>query len=422
MSAHLLINARLLGSPAAAGPSAVLVEGGAIVDVVGGHCPPAPADVPVHDLAGATLMPGMVLCHFHAPYHRLGAIPLPVGMEAPPALQAMRAMRTLQGIVDHGFTGAVSAGAAYHIDPSLKLAMAEGVFRGPRFVAGSRDIGTTGHSQDTYMQWHWQTNLEAAVVRADGAESFRKAVREEIKRGAEIIKLFVTGGHGVLTPNEATEMTDEELRTAIETAHERGARIRGHIANRPTIMKAAQWGIDIVDHGDGLDEQCIDLLARKGTFLAPSLLFPKRFIEQNPDSPRTPGMRREFDAMIAMLHKAHDAGVRIVLGDDYGSLSLPHGRYADELALYVEEGGLPASAVLEWATKNGGEALGMSVAPGVIARGRPADLVIFDGDPAANIRQLGEPSRFTAVMVGGEVLRGALPGEASQPVSTIAAQ
>src|SRR5271170_6508116 len=201
----------------------------------------------VVDLAGRTLMPGMVSSHFHATYHELGTRATPFGLEEPPALQAVRAAGNLETLLRCGFTGAVSAGAPFAIDASMKLAIAEGLFPGPRLMAGSRDVSTTGHAGDKSFPWYWDVQAKGAINRSDGPDAFRRAVREEVKEGAEIIKMFVTGGHGTVAPGEQTEMSAEELTAGVEAAHERGALVRGHIANTEAIHMALDAGIDVID-------------------------------------------------------------------------------------------------------------------------------------------------------------------------------
>ena len=151
-----------------------------------------------------------------------------------------------------GFTGAVSAGAAHEIDSSMKRAIDAGIIPGPRFVPSGRELSTTGHGNDN-SPYYWGVEAAGAARLCDGEAEFRHAVRDEIKRGAEIIKLFVTGGHGTTAPKDRLEMTRGELVAAVETAHSRGAMIRGHIVSKPGILMALDAGMDVIDHADDLD-------------------------------------------------------------------------------------------------------------------------------------------------------------------------
>ena len=167
-------------------------------------------------------MPGLVSSHFHATYHELGSKMAPFGLEEPPALQAVRAAHHLELALRCGFTGAVSAGAPFAIDASMKAAIAEGLFPGPRLMAGSRDVSTTGHAGDKSFPWYWDVGARGAVNRSDGPDEFRRAVREEIKQGAEIIKMFVTGGHGTVAPSRA----DRDVARRADGRHRGRARAR----------------------------------------------------------------------------------------------------------------------------------------------------------------------------------------------------
>ena len=291
---------------------------------------PPPAVQPddrVVDLRGRTVMPGMVNCHFHATYHELGSTPAPFGLEEPMAMQAVRAVNSLGLLLESGFTSAVSAGAPFAIDASMKVAIDRGLIPGPRLVPCSRDVSTTGHAGDRSYPPHWQVGALGAIRPSDGPDEFRRSVRAEIKEGAEFIKMFVTGGHGTIGPKEQLEMTRDEMAAGIEAAHLRGARVRGHIANRQAIHMALDLEIDVIDHGDGLDDECIERIVAIGDSSGPLHDVP------GPVSPLhgrcslgfTDEMKADLDAMAEILPKANAAGVRLVLGDDYGAVGFPHG-------------------------------------------------------------------------------------------------
>jgi imidazolonepropionase-like amidohydrolase len=364
----------------------------------------------VIDLEGRTVMPGLVTSHFHATYHELGSKVAPFGLEEPPALQAVRAAHHLELALRCGFTGAVSAGAPFAIDAAMKMAIAEGLFPGPRLMAGSRDVSTTGHAGDKSFPWYWDVGARGAVNRSDGPDEFRRAVREEIKQGAEIIKMFVTGGHGTVAPAEQTEMSRAELSAGIEAAHERGALVRGHIANRDALHMALDVGIDVVDHGDGLDEAAIERMVGLGTFLVPSQLFPARFAEMMGGGGLgfTVGMTEDIERALAILPVANEAGVKLLCGDDYGAIGLSHGRYADELEFYVKEAGIAPLDVLRWATRHGAELMGRGHELGAVQEGFLADLLVVDGDPLSAITLLRDPERLLAVMKSGALVKDEL--------------
>jgi imidazolonepropionase-like amidohydrolase len=388
----------------------VVVEGERIVAVGAGPVPGPRPDDRVVDLAGRTVMPGMINCHFHATYHNLGATPAPFGLEEPMALQSVRAVNSLGMLLDSGFTSAVSAGAPFAIDASMKVAIDRGLIPGPRLVPCSRDISTTGHAGDRSFPPHWDVGALGAIRPSDGPDEFRRSVRAEIKEGAEIIKMFVTGGHGTIGPKEQLEMTREEMAAGIEAAHLRGVRVRGHIANRRAIHMALDLSIDVIDHGDGMDDQCIERVVVSKTPVVPSMMFPARFLASMGGGALgfTDSMKADIDAMAEVLPRANAAGVRLVLGDDYGALHFPHGRYGEELGFYAEEVGIPALDVIRWATKHGAQLMGREHELGTISAGKLADLVVVDGDPVADLTLLADRANLLAVIKGGAVVRDRL--------------
>lgn len=401
MTRLVLANGRLLDGENAPRAATVVVEGERFAEVIEASGPPLaprPGDVAV-DLGGKTLMPGMVLGHYHASYFNIGADGAPFGLEASPALQAVRAVKNFRTTLDCGFTGVISAGAPNGIDPALKAAVAEGNAVGPRIMTCGRDVSTTGHFNDlSYPTW-MQIGATGAMVCCDGPEGFRRAVRQEIKDGAEIIKIFATGGHGSLVPAEQTQVTREELDMAIRTAADRGAKIRAHMANREAILCAIELGMHIVDHGDGFDEACIEAAVKKGAFLAPSLHFGLNVMRSIPGSPYAEAMRPGHEGMLAILGKANAAGVKLLLGDDYGAFGLNHGEYGHEFRLYAEDAGIPVLDLIRWATVNGYEAMGLD--GGKIAPGKLADFIVVDGDPLADVGLLARPERMVAIYKGG---------------------
>ena len=285
MGRTLLTNAALFDGEHDVVPgSTVVMDDQRIVDVARGATIEADARDCVVDLGGRTLMPGMVITHYHSTYTELGSVTAPFGLENPVPYQAIQATQNVAAALACGYTSIVSAGAAHDIDASLAKAIDDGVIVGPRLLPCSRELSTTGHAND-WAPWWWHVTTMGATRMCNGAEEFRLGVREEIKRGAQMIKLYVTGGHGVRAPAEQMEMTADELAAAIDAAHARGALVRGHIANRDAIMLAVDLGIDIIDHGDGMDEQCMKAVLDAGIFVVPSLFFLETILSfMPPDS------------------------------------------------------------------------------------------------------------------------------------------
>lgn len=404
----VLNNANLLDGDRPARRANVVVSGERIESVGEAPVEAGPNDRVV-DLGGRTVMPGMIQGHFHAGYWGTGASGRPVGLEVHPSLQAVRATANVKTAIECGYTGAISAGSPHAIDPALKAAIEEGTIVGPRLVAGSRDVGSTGFSADYSYPSYMQLGVKPGVNTGDGPDGIRRAVREEIKDGAEIVKLFVTGGHATIGTGERWEISREEFAAAVEAANERGAWTRGHIASAEATLLAIDLGVRIVDHGDGLNDKCIDRLVETGTFLAPSMLFPKFVMQAMAGNAWADAMKPDWDAMAAVLPKANAAGVKLLVGDDFGAFGLGHGDYWQEFALYVNEVGIPALDVIRWATKHGAEAMGLGDETGTIEPGKLADLLVLDGDPLADVAIFQDRTKLLAVVKAGKLVTDMLP-------------
>jgi imidazolonepropionase-like amidohydrolase len=174
-------------------------------------------------------------------------------------------------------------------------------------------------------------------------------------------------------------------------------------------MMALELGIDIVDHCDEMDDDVIAALVETSATVVPSLYFPKHFVETYGSGLgfAAEAMRADLEHMYATIPKAQAAGVRFVLGDDYGAVGFPHGAYGGELHLYVEHTGVTPLDVIGWATRNGAELVGRDNDLGTVEVGKLADLLVIDGDPSADIGALADRPPV-AVLKGGHVVAGTL--------------
>jgi imidazolonepropionase-like amidohydrolase len=391
--------------------STVVVEGETIRSVGTAKVAAQPDDR-VIDLDGKTVMPGLISSHFHASYNNITIQPEPLGVEKPENWLALAGARNLRTALHCGITGVVSSGAnAGTIDPDLCLAIQDGLIEGPRLLPASRGLDTIGGYTDT-EKWWWELGNKGAQAFASGADEFRALVRREIKRGARMIKVFLSGGHAVPDYAGGMSLTAAELDAVIETAHNRGAKVRAHCSWKNVIKTAVKAGLDVVDHGDQLDDEGLELMAQRGTFWVPSAFFTAQML--SPDAAlslateeQMAPLRAEFDNVLRRLEQAQQAGVKIVTGDDYGIIVLPHGRYAEELEFYVKTGGMKPLDVLRWATKNGGELLGGHIPTGQVREGYYADLLVVDGDPSVDIALLQNPTKLKAILKGGAFVKDA---------------
>jgi imidazolonepropionase-like amidohydrolase len=396
MSRTIFKNANLLDgeNPAQKGTT-IVVEGDRISAVTSGASVLAQASDTVIDLNGLTLMPGMVSGHYHAAYSQSGDHAVP--MDAPESRQAYQALGNVQTALRLGYTSLVGAGTFFDIDANLAASIDSGAVAGPRLIPSSRAI--------TPSPVGGADREDSPYINHEGPDAVREATLREIERGAKIIKLFAASGHALLGTRE---MTEDELRAAAEVAHEHGVRTRAHVCGRDAVLRCVRAGIRIIDHADGMDDECIEALVENDCFVLPSLFMPY-LTKIDPDAPGAELFDpKDFDEMVGVLPKAIAAGIKFVPGDDYGFGVLAHGDYPGELACYVEGCGIDALEVIKWATKYGGELTGVPDL-GTIAPGKIADMVIVDGDPSQDIRVLTKPQRILAVIKGGELISGKLP-------------
>jgi imidazolonepropionase-like amidohydrolase len=413
MSRIVFTGAHLLDGthPARSGTS-VVVEGERITGISPDGSVQKRSDDRIIALGGRTLMPGMATCHFHAAFDGQGLELFPFGLDQPPGVLMLRAARNARRALDCGFTMVVGAGGGDASDAQLVMAIDQGIVIGPRILPCSRNLGTTSGYIDLEPWWYRLGNTGACRM-ADGPEGFRKAVRDEIRQGARILKLFVTGGHGNVR-DDTHEFSREELAAVVETAHARGVRVRAHCAWKRELLECIELGVDVIDHGDEIDAEVIDAMAEAGTFFAPSLLYLEKLLAFEPLR-HAPGFaaardatERELANLQRWLPEAQAAGVRIVLGDDYGAVFMPHGSYAEEIEFYVKRMGLAPLDVLRWATRNGAALMGREHELGAVESGKLADLLVVDGDPSVDVSVLGDPTRLLAILKGGAFVKDAL--------------
>jgi imidazolonepropionase-like amidohydrolase len=385
---------------------------GTVISAVDDESTLAPAHV--IDAGGMTLMPGLISSHLHSDFYKFNIADSDrLGKERPPGVLMAIGVRTCRVLLESGFTGFSGASCSNDIDAQLKMAIDEDIIPGPRIRACGHHLGTTG-DMNNGGRWWKAYETPGTDVCADGPDALRKLVRQEINRGAETIKIFASAGHG--QPNRTTRnMSRDEIAAIIDTAHERGAKVRAHVADKSMIMECIELGLDVVDHGDEVDEEVITAMAEAGTFWIPSLIFLRSLLELG-YAEKFGVTRAQYDHVRAMLPLAQTAGVRILIGDDYSGVfrdvmdddPLDHqvGNYGREFAYYGQIDGLAADDVLSWGTANAGQLL---VDPpqrvGIIEPGALADLILVDGNPVEDLSLLARPGEaLRAVIRDGSIV------------------
>jgi imidazolonepropionase-like amidohydrolase len=369
----------------------VVVENGVITAVVEDARAPRGNGV---DLAGHTLLPGLINSHVHL---CLGAEadPARAMREEPLALTAIKALLRARETARAGVTTVRDLGGREYAELAARRAIQEGLIDGPRIVAAGRPVCMTGG------HGHWLGR------EADGPDDARKAVREQLKAGADVIKIIATGG--VLTAGVepgSPQMTFEEMRAAIEEARKAGRRTAAHAMAATGISEAIDAGITSIEHGVYLTEEIVAHMRRDGTFLVPTLNAPAAIATGGLAAGIPEYMVRKSEQVVpphvASFQLAHRAGVRIAAGADSGTPLNFHGSLLPELTLMVKYGMTPLEAIRS-ATVTAADCLGLGEVTGRVAPGYAADLIAVAGDPAERIETLAD---LKLVLVNGRIVVG----------------
>jgi imidazolonepropionase-like amidohydrolase len=362
--------------------------------------PDTPSDTEIVDVNGSFIMPGMTEAHAHLSF--ANASPFAIG-QTPVEQATIAAVKNAGLMLSSGFTSAISFGSTYKIDVALRDAINAGQLPGPRLLAAGRDLGATASNVDS------GGGLSQI---ADGPWELRKAVREQRKARVDVVKIFLDGEaiNPVNAPGELS-FCDEEVTAVVDEAHRRTMRVACHSRSAAAVNQAVRAGVDFIGHANYHDEESLELLAERKDhlFVGPAIAWEMEYLNQCESlgvpkaAARAQGYEAEVDATVATVTKLRAAGVRLVIGGDYGISIAPHGTYAKDLEYFVDLFGMSPAEALICATRNGGLAMDPRGRLGTLGAGSTADLVIVDGDPLANIRVLQDHSRLTVVKGGRSV-------------------
>ena len=384
--------------------STVVVEDGFIVSVTPGDL--QVDDAQVFDLAGRTLMPGLIDAHVHVTatipdFFKLSMLPQ--------SLVTAQSKDVLLGMLDRGFTTVRDAGGA---DAGLVEAVESGIFAGPRLFIAGRALTQTGGHGDTRPAFFQNVGCACCGAVgilghiADGVGEVRRAAREEIRNGAHQIK--VMAGGGISSPNdplEGTQYSIEELTAIVQEATAARTYVMAHAYSPEAITRAVHCGVRSIEHGNLLDEASAQAMAAAGTFLVPTLatyaaisanadrLGWSKAMQEKTDRVKTQG--------VEALRIARAAGVKIGLGTDL--LGDMHTSQSDEFTLRLPA--MPADEIIWSATAVNAELIGRQGRLGAIVADAHADLLVIDGNPLEDITLLQQRARMPVVMKGGRFHR-----------------
>ena len=366
----------------------IIIENGRISDIQDGYRSSAEA-AEIVDLKDGYVLPGLIDSHVHllmefSPTARFKAL---TDSEVDEAFDgAKNARKTLMA----GFTTVQDVGGTSEAIFGLRDAIAAGKVPGPRIRASGQAVSPTGGHGDANGFSPALSKVFVSPGICDGADDCRRAVREMIKQGADVIKITATGG--VLSDTRAglaQQFFDDELKAIADTAHSMGRQVTAHAHGKDGIDAALRAGIDSIEHGSYLDEETIRLFTKHNAVLVPTVIAgvtASSWVSE----PWLPKNSRDKAAvvgplMLDMLRRAHAGGVTVAFGTDTGVSR--HGENAQEFALMVQAGFTPEEAIRS-ATVTASEHLELSAETGTLQAGKSADIIAVMSDPLKNIEEL----------------------------------
>ena len=377
----------------------IVVSGDRIAAIAATSATPAQPGDKVIDLGGLTVLPGLIDVHTHLtmqpnfdPYFELTQTS---------AKEAINGVVNARTTLMAGFTTVRNVGAAGFVDVDLRDAINAGQVAGPHMQVSGPLIGITGgHCDDNLLPIQYHSVGDGV---ADGIAAVQHKVRENIKYGADLIKICATGG--VLSKGDdpqASQFTLEEMQAIVADAHRLGRKVAAHAHGAQGILWASEAGVDSIEHGSYIDDASIAVMKKNGTYLVPTLYLEDWMIQYGHLPPfYQQKMRDVIGVAKKNIKHAYESGVKIALGTD--AAVYPHGLNAHEVEVYVRDLGMSPLEAIQTGTVNAADLMGWTDRAGSLDAGKWADVIAVDGDPLKDVKLL-QDVKF--VMKAGVVYKG----------------
>lgn len=375
--------------------AAILLAGDRIVAVGPRASVKVPADATVVDLGARTLLPGLIDAHVH--FYTAGVDNVQLRAIEPATRKTIRGVVGAAELLAAGYTSVRDMGYADSVH--IKQAIEAGEIPGPRMLTPGRIIVQTGGSPDPYwLPLGFVREFDYRCRIADGADEIRRAAREQIRNGADFIKVMTSSGLADRLPIPGSyHYTLEELRAVAEEAHKVGLRLAAHAVSGPAIRNAVLAGAQTIEHGHYADDEALDAMAKGGVIFVPTLAVVRAFLKLSAKA------EAAFANALDVVRKARERGVRIAAGSDFGGLPITRlGQNNKQECELLVEAGLSPAEVIEATTRGGAEAMGQADLVGTLEAGKLADIVATPADPLTAISGLRQ---IDFVMKGGTVVR-----------------
>lgn len=386
--------------------ASIIVEGDRIKTV--GKGLDVPRDAEVIDVAGRTVLPGLIDSHVHLCSN--GDPNIFTILQYPMGMLQLFGFRNALNELEAGFTTVRDMGAPHGFALSLKQAVQTGVVRGPRIVAPGKVISMTGGHADFHLASGVGYTGMSSI--ADGVADCRKAAREQLRDGADFVKICSSGG--VMSPTDPVDtpqFSPEEIEAMVYEAACVGRTVASHAHGTTGIKNAVLAGVKTIEHGSLIDDEVMKLMAPRGCFHVPTLVAGWNIVQHGKEA-GIPAYAVDKAEEIAHevrkgVMRSHRGGVKVAMGTDAGTPFNRHGSNAQEIIHLVDAGFTPMEAIVA-ATRIGSQCIGLEKQVGTVEPGKLADLIVVEGDPLKDIKVLGDKTNILLVLKGGviEINRG----------------
>lgn len=357
------------------------------------------------DLAGLTVMPGLIDCHCHVMQSTSNLAALSVES---PFYAASKAFEIMKGMLHRGFTTVRDVGGA---DWGIARSVAEGRVEGPRVIYGGKALTATGGHGDYRSAGQYYDDPSYWVPRisrlADGLDQVRLAVRDEVRKGAHHIKIMANGG--VASPTDkitSDQYSEQEIAAVVDEAEMAGLYVCSHTYTASSIKRAVRNGVRSIEHGNLADQEAIDLIKQHGAFLVPTLIIFKALAEDGVADGLPSDLVHKIGNMMEqgmhVVEAAHRAGIAMAYGTDL--IGTMHRRQNEEFELRADL--VPAADLIRSATVTGARLIRRELDLGQLTPGFEADLIAVEGNPLENVRLLANPHKnLKLILKGGHVVK-----------------
>ncbi|UMZ73845.1 metal-dependent hydrolase family protein [Natranaerofaba carboxydovora] len=353
----------------------------------------------VYDLEGNILLPGLIDSHIHLDQHGMADTYDENLVED--KLRSIRAAKEMENTLWQGFTTVRNAGSVNWIDLSVKEAVEQKIIKGPRILACGKILCITSPGSEYF---------KGLYEEVDGYDGFKLGAREQLKRGADLLKIMATGA--IMNPGGvagATQPDVEEIRAVVEEADKLNKKVASHAHGAEGIKNSIRAGVHSVEHGTFADKEAIEMLVNEGVYyvptLAPDYFMNKHGKEGGVAAFMVDEIKKKRIARLDRVKRALDAGVKIATGSDAGTPYNFQGKNAYEMVIMVKEGLMTAAEALISGTKISAQACDLGDEIGTIEEGKLADLIVVKDNPLEDIETLTNESNILTVMKEGEIMK-----------------